>query len=191
MTAAGKEIRTPPSKGFSLLEVLLVVGIIMVLVSSVAMLQFRTAEELLGADAAAAEVVGQMRYARRVSIDQRRTVQLLFVGNNQIQVVRQDDATNTTVMADVTLPTGYTFAIPTGAGETPEGFGNAAAVDLGGGTGGSFLSDGTFVDANNAILNGTIFTMATQTGTSRAVTLTGATGRAKRYSWANGQWNLQ
>ncbi len=180
--------RTHSCDGFSLTEVVVVVGIIMVMAAGVAMLQFGSAQVLIDADAAIAQVASQMRYARQVSIDQRRTVQLLFIGTNQIQVVRQDDANNTTVMADVTLPTGYTFAMPNGAADTPEGFGNNAAVDLGGGTTGNFVSDGTFVTANNAILNGTVFTMSASTGTARAATLTGATGRVKRYIWTNGAW---
>ena len=188
MKKVGRRISTHSCGGFSLLEVIVVSAIILVMATSVAMLQYRSAQGLLGADAAIAQVASQMRYARQVSIDQRRTVQLLFIGNNQIQVVRQDDANNTTVMADVTLPAGYTFAMPNGAGDTPEGFGNNAAVDLGGGTAGNFLSDGTFVDANSAILNGTVFTMSGAAGTARTATLTGATGRVKRYIWTNGAW---
>ena len=179
------------SSGFSLVEILVVVGIIFVMATAVATIQFRTAGELIDADAALAQVVGQMRFARQVSIDQRRTVEIQFNGTNNIQVIRQDDANNTTVMGDLTLPSGYSFQMPGGAPDTPEGFGNSVPVDLGGGTNGTFLSDGTFVDNSNSILNGTVFTMGSDVLTARAATLTGSTGRVKQYSWNNGAWLQQ
>ena len=174
--------------GFSLIEAIVVVAIIMTLATSVAMIQFQATTELLDADAALTQVVGQLRLARQVAIDQRRNVQLQFISTNNVQIIRQDDSTNTTTVADVTLPAGYAFGFPSGAGDTPDGFGNSAAVDLGGGTTGLFLADGTFVDGSNAIVNGTVFTMGPTAATARAVTLSGATGRVKQYAWRNSTW---
>jgi type II secretory pathway pseudopilin PulG len=174
--------------GFSLIEAIVVVAIIMILATSVAMIQFQATTELLDADAALTQVVGQLRLARQIAIDQRRNVQLQFISTNNVQIIRQDDSTNTTTIADVTLPSGYSFGFPSGSGDTPDGFGNSAAVDLGGGTTGLFMADGTFVDGSNALVNGTVFTMGPTVATARAVTLSGATGRVKQYAWRNSAW---
>ncbi len=177
--------------GFSMLEAIVVIAIIMILASSVAMIQFQQTQIFLAADVALAQVADQMLLARQVAIDQRRIVDLQFIGNNNVVIVRRDDLVNTTTLADVTLPAGYTFSFPMGAIDTPDGFGNAAAVDLGGGTVGIFLADGTFVDGANSILNGTVFTMGGPIATARAVTLSGATGRIKRYAWRTALWEQQ
>ena len=180
-----------PCAGFSLLEVVIVVAVVMILATSVAMIQFQATSELLDADVSLAQVVDQMRLARQIAIDQRRNVQIQFVGTNNVQVIRQDDPNNTTTVVNVLLPSGYTFAFPNGSGDTPDGFGNSAAVDLGGGTTGTFLGDGTFVDGSSALLNGTVFTMGGTGPTARAATLSGATGRVRRYAWRSNVWEQQ
>lgn len=178
--------------GFSLLEALVVAGIMMAMATAVVM-QYRSAQVFLDADVALAQVTSQIRYARQIAIDQRRNVDIHFIGSAEIQIVRWDDATTFTTVAAVTLPSGYTFDMPTGAPDTPDGFGNDTPVDFGAATvtGGRFLGDGTFVDQSNAILNGTVFTMGATSESARVATLSGSTGRTKGYQWVNGSWVAQ
>jgi hypothetical protein len=73
-----------------------------------------------------------------------------------------------------------------GAPDTPDGFGNKGAVEFGGLVGGPptmlFQSDGTFVDTNGNLMNGTVFIGIPNVPTSgRAVTVVGATGRIRMY----------
>src|SRR5690606_17041534 len=119
---------------------------------------------------------------------QRRNVQIAFVDDNRIVVTRLDGGGATTVMADVTLPAGYEFGLPTGPGDTPDGYGNDNPVELGGETTGTFLADGIFVDTSGTLINGSVFTIGSNNGSARAVTLNGATGRIKQYYLRDNAW---
>ena len=115
------------------------------------------------------------------------------------KITRQDLGGGTTVMSDVTLPAGYTFAFPPGIADTPDGFlpgsslyvsigTTGTAVYLGAGTTGTFLGDGTFVDNSNVLLNGSVFTMGSGNGTARGITLAGSAGRVKQYWLQSSAW---
>lgn len=170
--------------GFSLVELMLVM-FLGGLLSAVAMIQMKTTIRGFDADAASNLVVSQLNYARQVAIDHRRNVLVEFLHGNEIKVTRNEIGTGTTVISDVTLPADYVFGLPAGVSDTPDGFGNSAAVYFNGGTSGLFLGDGTFVDSTNVLLNGSVFTISSGNGTARAVTLGGSTGKVKQY-WVHG-----
>ena len=178
------------NSGYSMIEVMAVALLISV-GSRVAMNQIKGTLNLIDADVAANTVSGQIQSARQMAVDQRRNMQVDFLGANEIKITRQDSGGGTTVISDVFLPAGYSFAMPTGIGDTPDGFGNTSAVYFNGGTSGLFLGDGTFVSAVNVLINGTVFTMGAGSQTARAVTLTGATGRVKQYSLVGGNWAIR
>lgn len=164
-----------------MIEMAVVVGLMMIF-STVAVIRMKQSMAALDADKASDLVVQQVRYARGVAVDGRRNVDLGFYGSNEIKVIRQDGGGASTVLSDVTLPSGYTFGLPMGVGDTPEGYGNAAAVSIGLGTSGTFLGDGTFVNGPGVITNGSIFTIGSGgNGSARAVTVAGASGRMKQY----------
>jgi prepilin-type N-terminal cleavage/methylation domain-containing protein len=176
------------NRGFSLLEVLTVSTLVLI-GSTVAVIQYRTSVAVLDADKASNLVVGQIRYARQVAVDQRRNVELAFVESNRITVTRQDGGGATTVMSDVTLPPGYTFGLAAGVGDTPEGYGDDEPVQFGlDDTSGIFQGDGAFVSGAAVVMNGTVFTIGSGNGSARAVTLTGASGRMKQYYIKDGAW---
>ncbi len=170
--------------GFSLLETLVVVGLIAV--SSIGIIQMKTSLAGLDADKASNLVRSQISYARQLAVNQRRNVEIDFAGNNEITVTRLNADATETVMADVTLPAGYVFGLPSGiSADTPDGFGNDAAVFFNEATGGTFVGDGTFLDSSGILLNGTVFTIGSGNGSARAVTLAGSTGKVKQY-WVSG-----
>jgi hypothetical protein len=170
-----------------MIEMAVVVGLT-VIAAMVAVVRLRQATTLLDADRASNLVVEQLRYARQIAVDQRRNVDVGFVGSNRITVTRQDGGGNTTLLSNLTLPSGYTFGLPGAVGDTPDGYGNAFPVSLGLGTSGTFLGDGTFVNAPGFLTNGSIFTIASGNGTARAVTLAAASGRVKQYYIKGGVW---
>jgi prepilin-type N-terminal cleavage/methylation domain-containing protein len=174
--------------GFSLLE-LTTVLILFGIASTVAIVQMKPSIALLDADQAANLVVSQMSYARQLAVDERRNVLVEFVGTNEVRVTRIESDSSTTLIADVTLPSGYTFGLAGGGvGDTPDAFGNARAVYFNNGATGTFLGDGTFVDAANVLLNGTVFTIGSGNPSARAVTLSGATGKIKEYWLKGASW---
>ena len=173
--------------GFSLIEVM-AVTILVGIGSSVALVQMKTSLASIDADAASNLVMSQLRYARQIAVDQRRSVLVEFTGSSTIVVTRQDGGGVTTVLSTVTLPPGFTYGLPTWPADTPEGFGNANPVYFNAQTSGTFLADGIFVNVGNIVVNGTVFTIGSGNATARAVTLTGASGRLKAYYLKANVW---
>jgi Tfp pilus assembly protein FimT len=178
------------NSGYSMLEVMMV-ALLVSISSRVAINQIQGTMNLMDADVAANTVSGQIQSARQMAIDERRNMQVDFLGTNEIKVTRQNSGGGTTVMSDVTLPTGYSFAMPTGISDTPDHFGNNSAVYFNGGTSGVFLGDGTFVNSTNVLINGSVFTMGGGSQTARAVTLSGSTGRVREYWLVGGNWTIR
>ena len=177
------------NRGFSLLEVLTVVMLVGV-GSAVALVQIRSSVRILDADRSCDLVMEQLRYARQIAVDQRRNVLVEFIGTNEMKATRQDGGGATTVLFDVTLPTGFTFSVPMGVSDTADGYspGVPAAVYFNAQPTGTFLGDGIFVSGAGIVLNGTVFTMGGSTTTARAVTLNGASGRTKTYTLSGTTW---
>jgi prepilin-type N-terminal cleavage/methylation domain-containing protein len=184
---AGMEERSHKARGFSIVEVLVVTVLVAVSVS-VGVLQMKSSIALIDADKAANLVTAQILYARQVAIAQRRNVLVSFEDSNEIKVIRQDGGGETTVMADVVLPTGFTFSMPDDLEDTPDAFGNAGPVDFDTTNGGKFLADGIFVNDTGDVMNGTVFTMNGSSSTARAVTLSGASGRLRTYRLEGDAW---
>lgn len=174
--------------GFSLLEMLLVV-VILLIVMGMALMSTRSIQTNLRANAGLNQVVGLLRSARETSISERRNVRLELLGTNRIRLTRQELPVGTTVISDVTLENNMQFMLTPGVADTPDLFGNAAAVSFGGTPMMLFMSDGTFVDANGNPLNGSLFLgVPNQPEMARAVTIVGATGRIRGYRWTGGGW---
>jgi prepilin-type N-terminal cleavage/methylation domain-containing protein len=180
-------MKFPSHSGFSIIEVLMVVALILA-GSSVAMVQLRTSLAVIDADKASNLVISQLRYARQIAVDQRRNVLVEFEQPSAIRVTRQDGAGASTLMSVASLPSGYTFGLPPGAGDTPEGFGNTSPVSFNAQPRGRFLADGVFATDGDIVVNGTVFTIGSGNPSARAVTLTGASGRLKHYYLRGNTW---
>jgi prepilin-type N-terminal cleavage/methylation domain-containing protein len=190
--------RIHSQRGFSLIEVLIVVAIASILMAA-AILGTKNTLAAYKADAAANVVTSQLRTARQLAISQRRWVQVWF----DSAIAAPDYAPHVRYWVDntgtggpaqpiVSLPlTSRTqFTLFAGLPDTPMGFGNASAVYIGGVGGGPptmyFGPTGTFTSAKStsALINGTIFVgIPGQTLTARAVTILGGTGRVRTYTW--------
>lgn len=161
-------------------------GLVMI-ISAVAVIRMKESITLLDADKAANQVAEEIRYARQIALDDRRNVLIEFISPNRIKVTRQDSPTPT-VLYNQTLPSGYQFGLPSGIGDTPDGYGNASAVNFNTANSGTFLGDGSFTDGLGIVLNGTVFTIYSGNNTSRAVTLAGASGRLRTYGITGSTW---
>jgi len=172
--------------GFGVIEMLVVLSILIIM-SGIAVIKMKQSITLLDADKAAEQIASTLRYARQIALDDRRDVQVEFINNNEIKVTRRDSPTPT-VMYDANLPSGYRFGLPTGIGDTPDGYGNSSAVNFNMQNNGVFRGDGIFTDDAGIVVNGTVFTINGSNSTARAVTLTGATGRLKKYGISGSSW---
>ena len=175
------------NRGYSLIEIMTIVGV-MAIGSNVAVVQMKASLNAVDADIAASTIAGQLRMAREVAVNQRRNVIVQFPDSTTVNVTRVESDASTTLVSSKTLPSGYTFGLAMGMGDTPEGYGNDGAVTFNGATSATFLADGTLVDDAGIIVSGSVFTIGGGNGTARAVTLAGANGRVKRYYIKNSAW---
>ena len=182
-----------------MLEALVVIGIMFTL-AGIAVIQSFGSLQGYRANSAQDTVVSQLRVARQLAISQRRFVQVQFntvatpptVSYTIMPRVGSGDVAQPPVTVILPPQTGYMQE--SGAGDTPMAFGTCgtAGVCIAGVSGGpaimQFTSSGQFTDSTgvNAI-NGTVFIgIANDKSTARAVTIMGATGRVRPYTYVGG-----
>jgi Tfp pilus assembly protein FimT len=181
-----------PQEGFSLLEGLVVIAILMI-VMGMAMLNFGTVLPNYKANSAMDQLLYQMRSAREKAIAHRIEVQVQFIGTNQIKMTEIWTIGTAPAPVTVSFEGGAQFTTYATVPDTPMAFGNGSAVYFGGVTGGppimKFTTNGSFIDGGNTLVNGTVFLgIPGKPLTARAVTILGATGRVRTYRYDGTQW---
>lgn len=183
--------QTRSARGFSLIELLVVIGI-MAVVSATAGLQIIQARATLQGDGGMRVVLAQMRMAREMAISERRCMQVVFIGTSAVRIVREEvPGPTTTTLSTVGIENDIEFLLTNGVPDTPDAFGNTTATDFGSATTVKFTPDGTLVDANGNVTNGSVF--LAQPGaflSARALTVLGSTGRIRAWRWDGRVWNL-
>jgi Tfp pilus assembly protein FimT len=191
-TASSATTNPAPSRfgdtGFSLVE--LGMGILLAsLLAGFAVININGIMPGLKTNEALAQTVAQFRKGREAAITQRREVQISFLNGNQVQLTRLDQPNGTTVLNTLTLDNKVQFLLFPGLPDTPDSFGNAAAVSFGGAPQLKFSTTGTLVDGNSNPLSGSVFIgLTNHPETARAVTILGATGRVRGYRWSRTAW---
>jgi Tfp pilus assembly protein FimT len=206
--------RKPSERGFSMVEMTVVVAIIFVLIG-IALVNIVPSLHGSKANAGLEMVLGELRRAHERAIDERRIYRVTFAPPQTIQVdVGQVAVIGSTITGSapvfvqaqppMTLPTGLQFVtvagIPTTAATTPDGFGSGAqAIDFDVANGGGanqiyFQPDGRALDAANRLNDGVVYVAEPNNlSSSRAVSLFGSTGRAKGWTLMNNggayRWN--
>ncbi len=176
--------------GFSLIEVLLVVGI-MGVVTSAAVVQIGASRRAMQGDSGMRVVLSQLNTARELAVSQRRYMRVAFPSNNVIQILREDTPVTTTTLFSIPIEGGIQFVLMSGVPDTPDSFGRNAGVDFGSAVNVKFGPDGTLVNQDGVTTNGTVFVaIPNLTLTARAVTVLGSTGRVRGYKWNGKSWVL-
>jgi prepilin-type N-terminal cleavage/methylation domain-containing protein len=193
-------------RGFTMVEMSVVVLIILI-VSAMALIAYLPALQDARFDAAMRQVIDQLRQAREYAITNRRYVQVTFPvvavgGQNQYQVVlkeRNDLTAGAGAINPIlsTVPIEYPaqYLVIAGSPDTPDAFGNSAAIEFAGLNGGPvggmlFQSDGELVNGTTfQPINGTVFLAYPGKNTSsRAITILGGTGRARGWKGTGTSW---
>jgi len=188
LTGKARVDRFGRSDGFSFVEANIVLLMVFV-VAGFALLNLGGIMPGIRANTALKQVMAQLRTGRELALAQRRNIEVRFLGDNQIELVRFDVPTGRTSLGTVTLEGNVEFRVFDGVPDTPDAFGKASAVDFGGAGTLIFLSDGTLVDDAGDPINGTVFLgLADRPETARAVTVLGATGRVRGYRWTGTAW---
>lgn len=168
---------------------MMVVVAIMGMLGAMAMVEAVTARRSMQADGAMRLVMAQLSTARERAITERRYMEVTFVGVNWVRTMRREVPAGTTVLTNVALEGNAQFTDPAGIADTPDAFGNGAAVSFASAPF-MFSTDGSLIDNNGTPVNGTIFlAIANQPGSFRAVTVLGSVGRVRAYRWTGAQWN--
>jgi Tfp pilus assembly protein PilE len=205
LSSRGFQLRRS-ERGTTMLELLIAI-VILFTITTVAVISMQTPLQTMRSDAAMREVLDQLRQAREFSIVNRRYVQVTFPksASGQPEVVITERNTLTTTQnagADVVLSTTpleapLAFLLETGMPDTPDGFGNAYAVEFEGLNGLPlsgilFQSDGEMVDGGTYLpVSGTVFLgVAGNKASARAITVLGTTGRVRGWK-SNGIGWLQ
>lgn len=143
-------------------------------------------------DSAMMQTASLLRLGRDTAIAQRRTITLQFEAPNRLQLVRTDVPAGLTVIADVVLENGAQLLRDAAIPDTPDGFGADSATDFDGAGAVRFEPDGMLSDGTGVPVNGTVFTAVPgQPISTRAVTVTGSSGRAQCYRWTGARWEAQ
>ena len=180
-------------RGFSLIETLVVAALAMVLMG-MAVVQIRTARATMVADNAMRLVMNELTRARDQAIQQRRNIQVAFVGINEMRLTRVEIPTGTTLVHRTIMEGNLKFALPSGTPDTTDAFGAGSALDFDGSnpTNGEvvFNSEGMMIHGpTGAVINGTIFLAAPNDQyATRAVTILGSTGRVRGFRRLNSTW---
>jgi Tfp pilus assembly protein FimT len=175
--------------GFSLIE-LLIILMIACLLAGFGVMGMTGILPGMRSNEAMNVAVSQLRRGRSLAISQRRSVQLQFLGDNQIRLVRNNwPPPGTTELSRSILGNNSKFISFSGVPDTPDLFGNSSAVNFGDAVTLTFLSDGTLVDDSGDPVNGTIFLGEEgHPEVARAVTVLGTTGRIRGYRWTGTKW---
>ena len=175
-------------RGFSLAEILTIVAIIAVMFG-ISIIAFQAAATTIQGDANLRILERQLKLARDTAVAQRRSVEVQFVGGNELYVIRHDLPSGTTLLQSAYFENNTQFIRFDGVPDTPDSFGGTQAINVGAATVLMFTSDGMFVDGAGTPVNGTLF--IGQPGkplTQRAVTVFGSTARIRTYRWNGSQW---
>ena len=175
-------------RGVTLIDTVVVIAV-MAIISSMATMQMVTVRRALKGDGAMRVVMAQMTTAREMAITQRRDIEVQFLGENWMQLVRHEVPTGTNVVTNIALEGSARFALVPGVPDTPDEFGNTSPVSFGTTPMIRFNPTGTLVDSAGAPLNGTIFlSVDGQPESARAVTVLGAVGRVLAWRWTGRVW---
>ena len=185
--------RTTDNRGFSLVELMVVVAI-MATVAATAVLLTPEFRRQARADSGIQQAMNAVRFAREIAVSQRRNVRLVFVAPNRIQLVREDInaagvVIGTTLMSTIFLEGAMEFRQFAGQGDTGDGFGLAGPIAFGPSATRLFTSEGSFVTAAGQPLNGTLFLgRINEPKSARAITVFGPTALIKAWRWDGVKW---
>jgi prepilin-type N-terminal cleavage/methylation domain-containing protein len=179
--------------GFTLIELMVVAAIAAVLLG-IAVPVTDAFVRSTRADSSVSAATAAIDMAHDRAVSERRNYVLTFTPPNRILLGRQEInaagvVTSTTQVEQFILEGGQTFLKFTGIPDTPDAFGATSATTFTGTMPVMFTSDGSLVDSNGDVVNGSIFFgVPGQPLTQRAVTIFGVTGLTHNWKWRGAQW---
>lgn len=180
--------------GFTLLEVLITAAIVSTLLAG-AVLVMPGVLTAAKADSGTARLATLLRTAREQAISERRNVEIRFIGPDRaeawrIEIDDDGDRDGETLVQQVVFGERMELQRFAELPDTPDAFGpGAEPVVFSGGEPWCFTSEGTLVDVNGDVVNGTVFIgQPFEPMTGRAITLFGPTALLREWQWNGRAW---
>lgn len=186
--------RVRATHGFSVLELLMVVAIIGIL-ASVAIGVTPGIVNTTKASSGTAQVTAFLKRTREMAISRRRNIEIRFLAPNQIQSAERAvpnppaPTPAPTVLETMTFEGRLQYQRFAAQPDTPDAFGAAAAINLGGANPVMFTSEGSFADVNGDPVNATVMLgVAGDATTANAITILGTTAAVRVWRYDGGRW---
>ncbi len=175
--------------GYSLIEIMIVVCLVGI-ISAMAVPVSSTFLVQRKADSAIVSTLAAVNAARDRAVAERRNIQLTFIPPHTIRLSRVEVPSGVlTPVQDFALDNGQIFVKFGAVPDTPDAFGAATYASFSGTMPVMFTSDGSLLDSNGDLSNGSIFVgFAGQKETARAVTIFGVTGLTRAWKWRGTKW---
>lgn len=180
------------ARGFTLLEILVVVALIGILTGVAVAVTPGVIRKAKG-EATTTQVRTFLTRVREVAVTKRRNIEVRFEAPNQLTAEERPIA-GVEVAADrfletITFEGGLQYITFTGIPDTPDLFGMAGPINLGGADTVMFTSEGSFTDINSDPVNATLaFGAPGQPMTANAVTILGTTAVVRHWRWNGTAW---
>ena len=187
---AERTSRGKSQDGFTLLEMVVVVGIVMVAAAIAIPVSTKMIANAKG-DSTVVMAATFINSARNRAVSERRNVQMTFTAPNHIKLERIEVPSGTlTIVDEMELEGDEEFLKDPALPDTPDAFGAAAEINFTGVTPVMFTSDGSLIDSAGDVTNGTIFIGRENfPDMSRAITISGVTGMVRSWKWSGGtEW---
>ncbi len=181
-------------RGFSLVELLIVVAVISTL-AAVGIGVTTTVVRMTRGETGAQQLDGFLKRHREMAVARRRDIEIRFLPPNQVQSAERavpDPPAPTpapTVLETLRFEGSIEYRLFAGLPDTPNLFGNGAAVALGGAAPVMFSSEGALIDAVGNPVNATVsLGIDGDPLSATAVTVLGATATIERWRWDGMRW---
>jgi prepilin-type N-terminal cleavage/methylation domain-containing protein len=204
LTQAGMDVRRSrasafararTARGFSLIELLMVVAIIAIM-GGIAMGVTNNVVRTAKGKSGAQQLSSFLKRHRELAISRRRNIEIAFTLPN-IVTSRQRAVPDppaalgpSTLLETMYLEGQIGFRkFPVIGLDTPDAFGSPVEVNLGGANPVMFTSEGTFADVNGDPINATLLLgVANLPATANAVTIIGTTATLRLWRWDGAKW---
>jgi prepilin-type N-terminal cleavage/methylation domain-containing protein len=187
--------RLRSARGFSLIELLMVVAIIAIL-GGIGMGVTHNVVRTSKGKSGAQQLASFLKRQREMAISRRRNIQITFTTPNIVASAQRavpDPPAATpapTPLETMRLEGQIQYHKFTGITlDTPDAFGSAANINLGGTQPYMFTSEGSFVDVNGDPINATLLLgIPNQQSTANALTIIGTTSAVRIWRYDGSRW---
>jgi prepilin-type N-terminal cleavage/methylation domain-containing protein len=186
--------RAASAGGFSLLEVLIVVAIVGILAAVAIGITPEIVRSTKG-QAGVQELSAFLKRHRELAISRRRNIEIAFTAPNRLESRQRavPDPPNPTPaptpLETLRLEGSVAFMLFPAMPDTPDAFGNAAAISLGGANPVMFTSEGSFTDVNGDPINASLYLgVEGQPTSANALTIVGVTAAIRTWRWDGSRW---